>query len=111
MVSEYNKHIYNDNLVILHGLVMTDAISPLWKSSQEVISYIQPIIDMFSSHPLAIYATLNYVDYHVRCHNVIGIITFDQPLWWKVLSIILSMVQNSILRLNTFHMQMSFPAA
>ena len=91
---------------------MADAISPVWTLSQAVISYIQPIIDMFSSHTLAIYATLNYVDYHVRCHNVIGIITFDQPLSWrKALSIILSMVQNSILRLDTFHMQMSFPAA
>ena len=43
---------------------------------------------------LVIYSTLNYVAHHILRHNATGIITFDQPLWWKTFAIILSTVQN-----------------
>ena len=59
------------------------------------------------------YYTLNYVAHHAARHNISPIITFDQPLWWKALSIILSQPEGSpnckvVLRLGTFHMEMSY---
>ena len=43
------------------------------------------------------------------------VLTFDQPLWWKALSIILSEPEDSelhsiVLRLRPFHLEMSFLA-
>ncbi len=47
------------------------------------------------------------------CHGVIPIVTFDQPLWWKALMIIVSEPdrsgqRNIVLRLGGFHTEMSF---
>lgn len=72
-----------------------------------------PMIDMSSSDPSCIYSTLSYVAHHAARYNMKPIITFDQPLWWKALSIIQSQpvgspVRKIVLRLGTFHMEMSF---
>jgi len=72
-----------------------------------------PMIDMSSSDPSCIYSTLSFVAHHAEIYHFKPIITFDQPLWWKALSIILSQpnespVRKIVLRLGTFHMEMSF---
>ena len=72
-----------------------------------------PMIDMSSSDPTCIFSTLKFVTEHARKHNVTPIITFDQPLWWKALTIIMSEPLGSdlrgiVLRLGGFHTEMSF---
>ncbi len=72
-----------------------------------------PMIDMSSSDPTCIYSTLSYVAEHAKQHGITPIITFDQPLYWKALSIILAQpvgnpVCEIILRLGGLHTQMSF---
>lgn len=72
-----------------------------------------PMIDLSSSDTTCIYSTLNYIAQHAKQHDVPTIITFDQPLWWKALSIILSEPDGSpmrriVVRLGAFHMEMSF---
>ena len=72
-----------------------------------------PMIDMSSSDPTCIFSTLKFVTEHARKHNVTPIITFDQPLWWKALTIIMSEPLGSdlreiVLRLGGFHTLMSF---
>jgi hypothetical protein len=72
-----------------------------------------PMIDMNPSDPSCIYSTLKFVISQARFHGVTPILTFDQPLYWKALSIIRSQAINSdmrsvVLRLGGFHMQMSF---
>ena len=71
------------------------------------------MIDMSSSDLSCIFSTLNYIANHAHRHNIIPIVTFDQPLWWKALSIILSQPEGSpirsvVLRLGAFHMEMSY---
>ena len=72
-----------------------------------------PMIDMNSSDPTCIFSTLKFVSEHARQHNVTPIISFDQPLWWKALMIIMSEplgsdLCNIVLRLGGFHTEMSF---
>ena len=72
-----------------------------------------PMIDLSSSDTTCIYSTLNYITQHSDRHGIPTIVTFDQPLWWKALSIILSEPVGSpmrriVLRLGAFHMEMSF---
>ncbi len=38
----------------------------------------------------SIYSTLKYVCEHARRHDITPIITFDQPLWWKALMILVT---------------------
>ena len=49
-----------------------------------------PMIDMNPSDVTCVYSTLRYIRDHAHCHDVSPIITFDQPLWWKALMIILT---------------------
>ena len=72
-----------------------------------------PMLDLSSSDTTCIYSTLNYIAQHAKRHDVPAVVTFDQPLWWKALSIILSEPDESpirriVLRLGAFHMEMSF---
>ena len=72
-----------------------------------------PMIDMKPSDSTCMYSTLMFVSEHAKRHNVTPIITFDQPLWWKALMIIMSEPEGSdlkgiILRLGGLHTEMSF---
>lgn len=72
-----------------------------------------PMIDMSSSDVTCIFSTLKFISAHARRHGVTPIITFDQPLWWKALTIIVSESLESdlrriVLRLGGFHAEMSF---
>ncbi len=71
------------------------------------------MIDMNSSDMTCLYSTLLYVSSHVRHYGVTPILTFDQPLSWKALTIQESTpagseIRSIILRLGGCHTQMSF---
>ena len=73
-----------------------------------------PMIDMNPSDITCVYSTLKYIQDHAHRHDVTPIITFDQPLWWKALMIIVtdpsgSDLRSIVLRLGGFHTEMSFP--
>jgi len=75
--------------------------------------FLLPMIDMNSSDPTCIYSTLTFLSEHAKQYNAKVIITFDQPLWWKALTIIESQSEGSdlrkiVLRLGGFHTLMSF---
>ncbi len=49
-----------------------------------------PMIDMNPSDVTCVYSTLKFICNHATEHRVIPVVTFDQPLWWKALSIIIA---------------------
>ena len=72
-----------------------------------------PMIDMNPSDASCIYSTLVFVSEHARCYNILPVITFDQPLWWKAFMITVSEpltsdLRNIVLCLGGFHTEMSF---
>ena len=71
------------------------------------------MIDLDPSDPSCIYTTMKFVSSQARRYDATPILTFDQPLTWKALTIIQSQPDGSdlkgmVLRLGVFHMQMSF---
>ena len=72
-----------------------------------------PMINMNPSDATCVYSTLKFITNHAIQHNITPIITFDQPLWFKALSIIItaepegSDLHKTILRLGVFHTEMS----
>ena len=63
-----------------------------------------------------IYSTLLFIASHARRHGVMPILTFDQPLWLKALTIRESIppasdMRQVVLRLGFFHTEMSFLGA
>ena len=72
------------------------------------------MIDLDPSDPSCIYTTMDFVSSQARRYDAIPILTFDQPLYWKALTIIIqsqpygSDLKGMVLRLGGFHMQMSF---
>ena len=72
-----------------------------------------PMIDLDPSDPSCIYTTMKFVLSQARWYDATPILTFDQPLYGKALTIIQSQRDGSdlkimVLRLGGFHMQMSF---
>lgn len=74
-----------------------------------------PMIDLNPSDMSCIYSTLTFVTKEAKKQGVTPIITFDQPLYWKALTIIQSEstdtssdIRSIVLRLGAFHMEMSF---
>ena len=72
-----------------------------------------PMIDMDPTNMTCIYSTLKFVCKQAGTYGFTPIITFDQPLWWKATTIVLSEPDGSdlksmIIRLGSFHIMMSF---
>lgn len=72
-----------------------------------------PMIDMDPSDLSCIYTTLHFVCQQANKLGTIPIVTFDQPLWWKAITIIHqepvdSALKSMIVRLGGLHMEMSF---
>ena len=75
-----------------------------------------PMIDLNPGDMTCIYSTLHYISSHARRHNVTPIVTFDQPLWLKAITVQESVPSESdiasiVLRLGGFHTMMSFLGA
>ena len=71
------------------------------------------MIDMDPSDMSCVYSTLVFVCDEASIHGVTPVVTFDQPLWRKALTVIsskpaTSQLKSIVLRLGAFHMQMSF---
>ena len=71
------------------------------------------MIDLDPSDPSCIFSTLKFVSLQAAKHGVTPIVTFDQPLYWKALTIIRAQssgtyMKNIILRLGGLHIQMNF---
>ena len=79
------------------------------KSFQRSSILMLPIIDLDPSNPTCIFSTLKFVESQA---SALGIktpcITFDQPLWYKAVSIIENENLNVVCRLGGFHLLMSF---
>jgi len=72
-----------------------------------------PMIDLNASDMTCIYSTLHFVSNQAKRYDITAILTFDQPLYWKALSIIQnenpgSHLKSVVLRLGPFHTEMSF---
>ena len=71
------------------------------------------MIDLDPSDPSCIYTTMKFVSSQTRQYDATPILTFDQPLYWKALTMIQSQPDDSdlkgmVLRLGGVHVQMSF---
>ena len=72
-----------------------------------------PIIDLSSSDPTCIYSTLHYMSKHAKKHNCTPIVTFDQPLYYKAVSIteaepVESLIKHVVIKMGGLHTIMSF---
>ena len=71
------------------------------------------MIDLDPCDPTRIHSTLKFVVSQVRMYDATPVLTFDQPLYWKALTIIQSQpndieLNQIVLCLLGFHVQMSF---
>ncbi len=97
--------------------------SPAWSGMMQILHSGQypgkssviflPMIDFEPSDPSRIFSTLKFVATQAVKYNVTPVLTFDQPLYWKALSIIRSQtndndIQHIVLRLGGFLVEMSF---
>ena len=109
--------------VLWKSSVMFGSLRPAWSGTMQLVHHgrhpgkssvmFLPIIDMNPNDITCVYSTLKYIQDHAHRHDVTPIITFDQPLWWKALMIIVtepvgSDLRNIVLRLGGFHTEMSF---
>ena len=77
------------------------------------------VLSMINMNPCdatCIFFTQKFLCEHASHHDATHIITFDQPLWWKALLIIVAEPEGSdlrkiILRLGGFHTEISFLGA
>ena len=103
--------------------IMTGLPKPMWSGMMQLVHQgnhserlsvmFLPTIDMNPSDLPCVYSTLKYVCKHARRHNVTPVITFDQPLFWKSLMIIVtepveSELKDVALYLGSFHTEMIY---
>ena len=72
-----------------------------------------PIIDSKGTDPVCILSTMHFVAVQSARYNMTPVLTFDQPLYWKSMSIKeeqddSSDLRNIVLRIGGFHQMMSF---
>lgn len=123
--SEGDRETTADRLWKL-SLVLGKGSRPAWSGMMKMLNsgdhpgqssvIFLPMIDMDPGDLTCIYSTLHFVCSHAVRYGVTPILTFDQPLWWKAMSIIESEASDSplksiILRLGGFHVLMSFLGA
>ena len=95
--------------------------TPLWSGAMQLIQKgvypgkstinLLPMIDLEPTDLSCIYSTLHFISMPASNTNAVPILTFDQPLWQKAYTIIRretesSCLQNIVLRLGPFHLQM-----
>ena len=72
-----------------------------------------PMIDMNPGDMSCIYSTLKYISNHAHRYQQTAVITFDQPLYWKAMTIVScendrNTLSGAIIRLGGFHCVMSY---
>ena len=122
-----NKFLYNDPTENLDTIWKTSILfgkpRPSWAGTMQnvhkgshpgVASIVYlPMIDLNPSDPVCIRSTLHYFADHASTHDVTPVVTFDQPLFYKVWQIIQSEPQESplkkiVLKMGGLHTLMSF---
>ncbi|PIK60571.1 hypothetical protein BSL78_02507 [Apostichopus japonicus] len=91
---------------------------PAWSGMMQMLHHGQypgqssvtflPMIDLDPSDPSCIYSTMKFVSSRAKQQNVTPILTFDQPLYWKAMTIIQSQpvcsdLKRVVLRLGGCH--------
>ena len=71
------------------------------------------MIDMNPGDMSCIYSTLKYISNHAHRYQQTAVITFDQPLYWKAMTIVSSendrnTLSGALIRLGGFHCVMSY---
>ena len=71
------------------------------------------MIDLNPNDINCVYSTLRFVAEQARRVSTVPVVTFDQPLYWKAITIVANELEDSdlksvIVRLGAFHTQMSF---
>ena len=91
-----------------------DADAAKWIAPREVsIFFCVLMLDLNLGDMSCVYSSLEYIASQAQKNNVSPIMTFDQPLYLKALTVISSEhadgdLKSIILCLGTFHLQMSF---
>ena len=117
----------SNNVDVLYSISRSlKPLSPSWSGTMQMVHSGQhpgkssilflPLIDMNPSDLTCIYSTLCYISSHAISHKVTPIVTFDQPLWLKAITIQKSVasdcsISSMVIRLGGFHTQMSFLGA
>ena len=109
--------------VLWKSSIMFGSPRPAWSGMMQLVhegehpgkssAMFLPMIDMNPSDTTCVYSTLKYIENHARRHCVTPIVTFDQPLWWKAMMVVLaepigSDLRSIVVRLGGFHTEMSF---
>jgi len=109
--------------VLWKSSVMFGSSQPAWSGTMQLLHHSNhpgkssvmflPMIDTNPSDISCVYSTLKYIQDHAFRHGVTPIITFDQPLWWKAMTILItepvgSDLRSVVLKLGGFHTEMSF---
>lgn len=109
--------------ILWQSSLLFDESRPAWSGTMQYVHdeahpgktavLFLPMIDMSASDPTCIFSALMYISEHARRHSIVPIITFEQPLYWKALGIIMahpheSPLRSIVLRLCAFHLLMSF---
>ena len=76
-------------------------------------TFFMPIIDLKFTDPICILSTMHFIAEQFSKYNMTPVLTFDQPLYWKSVSIKEQQDESSalkeiVLRIGGFHQIMSF---
>lgn len=113
----------NDDIMWKISLSLCKFPRPGWSGMMKLVSkgshpgqssvMFLPMIDLDPGDLTCIHSTLRFVSANAQQYGVTPILTFDQPLWWKAMTMIENEPNNSplksiIVRLGGFHTLMSF---
>ena len=99
---------------------------PLWSGYMQMVSSgsypgqssirFMPMIDLKSTDPVCILSTMKFVTEQSLYYKMTPVLTFDQPLYWKAMSIKETLdysdsIKKCVIRLGAFHQLMSFYGA
>lgn len=117
------NHASNLDLLFKLSLPLLWSPRPSWSGTMQLVCtgvhpgksavFFLPMIDMDPGDLTCLYSTLWFITRQAKRYRVTPICTFDQPLWWKALTIVQNEPLNSelkslVVRLGGLHIEMSF---
>jgi len=117
------NHVSNLDMLFKLSLPLLWTPRPSWSGTMQLVCegahpgkssvIFLPMIDMDPSDFTCINSTLWFIARQAKRYKVTPICTFDQPLWWKALTVVEnepsgSELKSIILRLGGLHVEMSF---
>ena len=114
---------YPENDLLYISAAALGAKTPLWSGTMQAMTrgehpkpssfHFLPLIDLQPSNIDCVYSTLAYIKQECKKMNCYPVVTFDQPLYIKAISLTKaehSDVSGIFVRLGTFHLMMSILA-